>query len=116
MKKEKDRDFDKVVEIMKSEFQWRGEEVGKQIFTYTNDLIKATKIALSRGNNSTSNEIKRTTINKYEFRVLKSGNTDYPINVQVWTDINGGKSYCGVGKFCKTMEEANEYIDNYYQN
>ena len=63
-----------------------------------------------------SNEIMTITINKNYFKVLKSGNTDYPINVQVWTDIDGIKSYCGGGKFCKTMGEAYEYIDNYYQN
>lgn len=41
----KDKDFDKIIEIMKTKFQWRG-EVGEQNFTYTNELIKATKIAL----------------------------------------------------------------------
>ena len=41
----KDKDFDKVIEIMKDKFQWRG-EVGEDNLTYTNELIKATKLAL----------------------------------------------------------------------
>ena len=44
----KDKDFDKVIEIMKDKFQWKG-EVGKDNFTYTNELIKATKLALGLG-------------------------------------------------------------------
>lgn len=47
-KKLKDKDFDKVIEIMKDKFQWRG-EVGEDNFTYTNELIKATKLALRLG-------------------------------------------------------------------
>lgn len=39
----KDKDFDKVIEIMKDKFQWRG-EVGEDMFSYTNELIKATKM------------------------------------------------------------------------
>lgn len=41
----KDKDFDKVIEIMKDKFQWK-DEVGEDIFTYTNELIKSTKLAL----------------------------------------------------------------------
>ncbi|MDA3781159.1 MAG: hypothetical protein PF487_13180 [Bacteroidales bacterium] len=42
---EKDKDFDNVIEIMKNNFQWKG-DVGKGIFNYTNELIKATKLFL----------------------------------------------------------------------
>ena len=36
----------------------------------------------------------------------------YEYNVQEFTSVDGGKTfwYCGFGKFCKTLEEANEYV------
>ena len=39
----------------------------------------------------------------------------YNFNVQVLISVDGGKSfyYCGIGKFCKTEEEAAEYIAQY---
>lgn len=35
----------------------------------------------------------------------------YTHNVQCWTSINGGKTfaYCGHGKFCRSLEEAEAY-------
>ena len=39
----KDKDFDKVIEIMKDKFNWKG-EVSEDLFTYTNELIQATKL------------------------------------------------------------------------
>ena len=34
-------------------------------------------------------------------------------NLQIWVSYNKGKTwnYCGVGRFCKDMEEVNEYIE-----
>lgn len=39
----------------------------------------------------------------------------YNFNVQVWISVDGGKTfcYCGIGKFCKTEDEAVEYIEKY---
>lgn len=39
----------------------------------------------------------------------------YNFNVQVLISVDGGKNfyYCGIGKFCKTEEEAAEYIAQY---
>lgn len=35
----------------------------------------------------------------------------YKYDAQLWTSIDGGKTFyhCGVGKYCKTLEEAEEY-------
>ena len=39
----------------------------------------------------------------------------YNFNVQVLISVDGGKNfyYCGIGKFCKTEEEAAEYIEQH---
>lgn len=39
----------------------------------------------------------------------------YNYNAQVWVSVDGGKSYCycGIGKFCKTKEEAERYCSEY---
>ena len=36
----------------------------------------------------------------------------YNYNVQELTSVDGGQTfwYCGFGKFCRTLEEANEYV------
>lgn len=36
----------------------------------------------------------------------------YNYNVQELSSVDGGKTfwYCGFGKFCKTLNEANEYV------
>ena len=36
----------------------------------------------------------------------------YLYNVQEFTSVDGGNTfwYCGFGKFCRTLEEANEYV------
>lgn len=38
---------------------------------------------------------------------------DYLYNVQEWRSVDGGKTYCycGIGKFCKTIVECCEYIE-----
>ena len=54
---------------------------------------------------------------KHEYNIEK---TAFPIdgynfNVQVLISVDGGKNfyYCGIGKFCKSEEEAAEYIAQY---
>ena len=39
----------------------------------------------------------------------------YNYNAQVFISVDGGKNYyyCGIGKFCKTEKEAQEYIEKY---
>jgi hypothetical protein len=40
----------------------------------------------------------------------------YNYNVQVLTSVDGENYfYCGIGKFCRTEEEANNYITEYEQ-
>ena len=36
----------------------------------------------------------------------------YNYNVQELSSVDGGKTfwYCGFGKYCKTLNEANEYV------
>lgn len=38
----------------------------------------------------------------------------YNYNVSEWRSIDGGETfwYCGHGKFCKTLQEAEEYAKN----
>ena len=54
---------------------------------------------------------------KHEYNIEKTAfpNDGYNFNVQVLIRVYGGKSfyYCGIGKFCKTEEEAAEYIAQY---
>jgi len=54
--------------------------------------------------------IKKYKIEKLHFPV----DGVYNYNVQELTSVDGGKSfwYCGFGKFCRTLEEANEYINS----
>lgn len=42
----------------------------------------------------------------------------YNYNAKVLTSTDGGKTYwyCGIGKFCKTEEEAQEYINDFAAN
>ena len=39
----------------------------------------------------------------------------YKFNAQVLISVNGGRSYwySGIGKFCKTREEAEKYCEEY---
>ena len=49
-----------------------------------------------------------------KFKVLKSGNSELPINVQVWIKEKNGKfTYSGNGKYCQNEQEVNEYIQQY---
>ena len=39
----------------------------------------------------------------------------YKYNVQVWTSVDGGKSYwyAGIGKYCRNKNEARKFIYEY---
>lgn len=39
----------------------------------------------------------------------------YNYNAQVWLSVDGGKSfyYCGIGKFCKTLKDAEAFCGIY---
>lgn len=50
---------------------------------------------------------------KIRFKISKSENKDYPINVTVLVFSDGKYYSVGIGRFCKTNEEAEKYIDNY---
>lgn len=44
-------------------------------------------------------------------KIIKSANSDYPFNAQIWTSNDNGKSfnYVGNGKFFKTYKQALDY-------
>ena len=51
---------------------------------------------------------------KTTFKILKTDNHEYPVSVQVFGTINGIEhTYCGIGRFCRTFEEAEHYISTY---
>ena len=41
----KDKDFDKVIDVMKNQFNWR-DDISDERFAFTNELIKSTKIVM----------------------------------------------------------------------
>lgn len=47
-----------------------------------------------------------------KFEILKSGSQKYPYNARILTSVDGGESYyyCGNGRYCKTLQEAFEFI------
>lgn len=51
-----------------------------------------------------------TRMNKFE--IVKSRNQKYPYNARILTSVDGGDSYyyCGNGRYCKTLQEAFEFI------
>lgn len=57
--------------------------------------------------------LKQKTMEKIRFKISKSENKDYPINVTVLVFSDGKYYSVGIGRFCKTNEEAEKYIDNY---
>ena len=52
---------------------------------------------------------------KYEIEKPAFPVDGYNYNVKVLISIDGGENfyYCGIGKFCKTEEEAAEYIEQH---
>lgn len=52
--------------------------------------------------------VKKYRVEKLHFPVDDA----YLYNVQELTSVDGGNTfwYCGFGKFCRTLEEANEYV------
>lgn len=50
--------------------------------------------------------------NKYDIKKLDyTIQGGYRYDTQIWTSTDGGKTYfhCGLGKFCRTLEEAKAY-------
>lgn len=43
------------------------------------------------------------------FKISKTDRRDYPINVQVLRN----NIYCGEGRFCKTNNEAEKYVNGF---
>ena len=39
----------------------------------------------------------------------------YNYNASVWLSVDGGENYyyCGIGKFCKTYQDAKQFCDEY---
>lgn len=52
---------------------------------------------------------------KYEIKKLHFPVDIFNYDAQVWISTDGGENYyhCGIGKFCKTEEDANNYINEY---
>ena len=64
-----------------------------------------TAMPLSRG--ETMRIVKKIIIKELSFPL----DGVYKYDAQLWTSLDGGKTFyhCGVGKYCKTLEEAEEY-------
>ena len=47
-----------------------------------------------------------------KFEIVKSGSQKYPYNARILTSVDGGGNYyyCGNGRYCKTLQEAFEFI------
>ena len=47
-----------------------------------------------------------------KFEIVKSGSQKYPYNARILTSVDGGENYyyCGNGRYCKTLQEAFEFI------
>lgn len=54
---------------------------------------------------------------KFKIQKLAFPVDGYQFNAQVWISVDGGKTYayCGIGKFCKTEQEAQEFFEQYKQ-
>ena len=49
------------------------------------------------------------------FKIIKTGNLEYPFNVQRWTKSNGGYFYTGVGLYCRNLEEVKAYCRSFWK-
>lgn len=52
---------------------------------------------------------------KYKFKIIKTNDTPYKYNVQIWYKYDNNYFYNGFGKFCKTLKEIKEYKKEYKQ-
>lgn len=52
---------------------------------------------------------------KYEISELSFPVDGYKWDAKVWLSVDGGDNYyyCGIGKYCKTKEEAEAYCADY---
>jgi len=52
-----------------------------------------------------------------KMKVIPTMDCNYPWNVQKWHSYDGGKTfvYAGYGRFCKSIEEADEYIRSSFE-
>ena len=52
---------------------------------------------------------------KFNIKRLTFPVDGYEFDVQIWISVDGGKNFyhCGLGKFCKTKQEAEKYINAY---
>ena len=41
--------------------------------------------------------------------IEETGNNDFPYNVRVFTVLYGELYYAGIGRFCRTIEEAKHW-------
>lgn len=58
------------------------------------------------------------TLRRLQIRELSFPVDGYTHNAQIWTSIDGGKSwyYCGIGKFVHSTQEAMEYFDQFVKS
>ena len=44
--------------------------------------------------------------------ITSTNDPEFPYNAQVWSYVNGKWWYGGLGKYCKTLEEALKYASD----
>lgn len=49
------------------------------------------------------------------FKIIKTGNKEYPFNVQRWTKSRGGYFYAGVGLYCRNLAEVKAYCRSFWK-
>ena len=49
-----------------------------------------------------------------KFKIIETGREDYKYNVEEWMSLDNGETYlyAGNGRFCKTLEEVENYIES----
>jgi len=52
-------------------------------------------------------------MSEYKFKIIKTDDTAYKYNVQIWYKYKNNYYYNGQGKFCKTLKEVKEYKKDY---
>ena len=51
--------------------------------------------------------MKKQILKMYE---IEYGNEDYPYSVRIYNNFNGVLYYTGIGRYCKSIDEIDEYI------